>query len=170
MKAFIAKYLKPYAVFGVLLLGIAIGGIAERLYKNAVISEMKLAQVAEAAKQAEATSALRIKWDIETNALRQKLADQEQIHYKDLQNAQKSSGIVIADLLLDNQRLSVRTSNKVCASGVQEAGTGSGMDDGDIRTDIHPEDAAAIIRLTSEADQCAITLTALQGRMLEITE
>lgn len=94
--------------------------------------------------------------------LEAKLASIDQQHYQELQNAQTITDSLTADLAAARQRMSVRTTRAACSGGVPGASGPARLDDGAERADIHPEDAAAIARITGDADRCAVKLGALQ--------
>lgn len=97
----------------------------------------------------------------ERAALLERLADQDAAHYQELTDVRKENDRLSADLLATRQRLSVRTAAR-CPAGVPAAAGAGSVDDAAERADIHPEDAAAIVRITGDADRCAVKLTALQ--------
>lgn len=97
----------------------------------------------------------------ERTALLNRLADQDAKHYQELTDVQTENDRLSADLRATRQRLSVRTAAR-CPAGVPAAASTGRLDDAAERADIHPEDAAAIVRITGDADRCAVKLTALQ--------
>lgn len=102
--------------------------------------------------------------------LEARLSAVDRQRYQELTHAQQTTDRLTADLAAARQRLSVRTTGHAGGNGVP-AGTGTArVDDGVERADIHPEDAAAIVRLTGEADRCAVKLSALQGWVVEVTK
>lgn len=95
--------------------------------------------------------------------LEAELASIDRQHYQELQNAQTITDSLTADLAAARQRMSVRTTRPTCSSGLPGAAGAASLDDGVERADIHPEDAAAIARITGDADRCAVKLGALQA-------
>jgi hypothetical protein len=105
-------------------------------------------------------------------ALESRLSEVDAKHYQELTNAQKTSGQLAADLAAARRGLSVRTTRSACRGGVPDPAAASGMDDEAERADIHPEDAAALARITGDADICAVKLSGLQewARSISTTE
>jgi hypothetical protein len=93
-------------------------------------------------------------------------AASEKRHFKELQDAQKSSTDLQRGVASGDVRLSVRATCPARA-GTSPAGraapaTAARVDDGAGRADIHPEDGADLIALFAEADDVATRLNALQ--------
>lgn len=109
-----------------------------------------------------ATQQLQIQ-QIQRQQLEAELAGIDQQHYQELQHAQTVTDSLTADLVAARQRMSVRTTGTACRSAMPATPGATSMDDGAERADIHPEDAAAIARITGDADRCAVKLTALQA-------
>jgi hypothetical protein len=106
-------------------------------------------------------------------ALESRLSESDAKHYQELTNAQKTSGQLAADLAAARRGLSVRTTRSACRGGVPGTAAATGMDDGaGDRAFIHPEDAAALARITGDADICAVKLGGLQewARSISKTE
>lgn len=95
--------------------------------------------------------------------LETQLAGIDQQRYQELQHAQTITDTLIADLAAARKRLSVRITHPACGRAVSTSAGATGMDDGTDRADIHPEDAAAIARITGDANRCAVKLGALQA-------
>lgn len=104
----------------------------------------------------------------ERTALLSRLADQDAAHYQELTDARQDNDRLSADLRATRQRLSVRTAGR-CPAGVPAAAGAGRLDHAAERADIHPEDAAAIVRITGDADACAVKLTALQEWAREVS-
>lgn len=102
--------------------------------------------------------------------LRKQLQALDDQRYGELTHAQGVIDQLSADLLTAKRRLSVRTAPSTGSCSVSSGGASPSLDDGaGERRDIHPEDAAAIVRLTGEADQCRAKVTGLQERMRLLT-
>ncbi len=101
-------------------------------------------------------------------ALESRLAELDTQHYTELTHARENSQRLAADLSAATRRLSVRASCP--AAGMPAAANASGVDDGSERVDIHEADAGRIVRITGDADACAVKLTALQGWAREVTK
>lgn len=85
-------------------------------------------------------------------------------HFKELSDARQKNADLTRDIVDANQRLSVRISKPVTPSSDRTSTQcpATSMDDAEVRADLHPGDARDIIALTGKADDCAITITALQ--------
>lgn len=98
----------------------------------------------------------------EADELRQRQSAIDAEHHSELEKIRNENASTITDLERDNQRLSVRLATR--PDRVPAAGAAACMDDGaGARADIHPEDAADIVRVTADADQCRAKLTGLQA-------
>lgn len=154
--------LKQYLTWFLFLLGVGSGASSMYFHMDAKMSALALQHAEQAQEHAEQANALLLAEIARTEELRAYLSDLETIHYKELTDAQETNDDLANKLRIATQRLSIRTTSPVHTDPLSCTGAGTGVDAAVIRADIHPEDAAAIIRLTGEADQCAITLTALQ--------
>lgn len=95
-------------------------------------------------------------------ALAERIAELDTRHYEEFRDVQKTNDQLAADLAAARQRLSVRVSHS-CSDRLPDAEATTGMDDGaGTRADLHPDDAAGIIRVTARADECRARLTGLQ--------
>ena len=90
-------------------------------------------------------------------------------HYQELIHAQSVTSALSADLAAQRKRLSVRVSGSSCAGMPASAGPAS-VDNGAERVDLHPATAASVVAITSEADQCAVKLTALQAWVIKVAQ
>ncbi|WP_092428112.1 lysis system i-spanin subunit Rz [Geopseudomonas sagittaria] len=94
--------------------------------------------------------------------LEQQLAAIDTQRYQELTHAQANTDRLAADLASARQRLRVRIDPASC-SGLPTTTGAPGLDDGaGARADLHPADAAALVRVTGRADECRARLTALQ--------
>lgn len=112
-----------------------------------------------------AANALQLAIDID-NRRKTDQAASEKRHFKELQDAQKSSTDLQRSVASGDVRLSVRATCPARA-GASPAGraapaVAAGVDDGTGRADIHPEDGADLIALFAEANGIATRLSALQ--------
>ena len=109
---------------------------------------------------AEAQAAAIRKQQADRAALEQRIGDIDQQRYGELRHAQQEIDRLSAAIADGSRRLSVRASCP--AGGVPAAAGAVRLDAGTQRIDIHPADAAAIVRITGDADACAVKLSALQ--------
>ena len=94
--------------------------------------------------------------------LEQQLAAIDTQRYQELTHAQQNTDRLAADLAAARQRLRVRIDPASCP-GLSATTGAAGLDDGaGARADLHPADAAALVRVTGRADECRARLTALQ--------
>lgn len=101
--------------------------------------------------------------------LEQQLAAIDTQRYQELTNAQDHTDRLAADLAATRQRLRVRIDPASCP-GLPAATGAAGLDDGaGARADLHPADAAALVRVTGRADECRARLTALQEWARSVT-
>ncbi len=101
--------------------------------------------------------------------LEQRLAAIDTQRYQELTNAQQNTERLAADLAAARQRLRVRIDPASCPGLPTATGT-AGLDDGaGARADLHPADAAALVRVTGRADECRARLTALQEWARSVT-
>lgn len=86
-----------------------------------------------------------------------KLEEIDQQHTQRMRATHEENQRLITDLAAANRRLSIRTAPvSTPANTCMDDGAGT-------RQDIHPEDAAAIVRITTDADMCRDKLTGLQA-------
>ena len=94
-----------------------------------------------------------------------RLATLDAKHYKELRHAQNEATRLRADLAAGRRRLyvdTVRAANAASGDPVPgNAGT-AGVDDGAVRTHLHPTTARRLVGITVDADECARKLIALQ--------
>jgi TolA-binding protein len=86
-------------------------------------------------------------------------------HYQELRHAQKEVDRLRADLAAGKRRLYVNTAPNQSATRGRSVPSGThtpSLDDGGLRVELHPEVAQGLINITSDADQCAARLSALQ--------
>jgi len=112
-----------------------------------------------------AANALQLAIDID-NRRKSDQAVSEKRHFKELQDAQKSSTDLQRSVASGDVRLSVRATCPARA-GTSPASraapaVAAGVDDGTGRADIHPADGADLIALFAEANGIATRLNALQ--------
>lgn len=112
-----------------------------------------------------AANALQLAIDID-NRRKTDQAASEKRHFKEMENAQKSSTTLQRGVASGDVRLSVRATCPARA-GASPAGraapaVAADLDDGTGRADIHPADGADLIALFAEADGVAARLNALQ--------
>ncbi len=94
--------------------------------------------------------------------LMRRLAAIDEQRHQELRNAQITTDTLAADLAAARQRLRVRVDPASC-TGLPATAPAAGVDDGPgARADLHPSDAAALVRVTGRADECRARLTALQ--------
>lgn len=102
--------------------------------------------------------------------LEQQLAAIDTQRYQELTHAQDHTDRLAADLAAARQRLRVRIDPASCP-GLPTATGPTGLDDdAGVRADLHPADAAALVRVTGRADECRARLTALQEWVREMRE
>jgi ABC-type sugar transport system ATPase subunit len=86
-------------------------------------------------------------------------------HYQELRHAEKEVDRLRADLAAGKLRLYVDTAPNQSATRGRSVPSGTNtprLDDGSRRAKLHPEVAQSLINITSDADQCAARLSALQ--------
>ncbi|MHB0805996.1 lysis system i-spanin subunit Rz [Stutzerimonas nitrititolerans] len=118
-------------------------------------------------KTAEANAAVILKQQQDRQALADELASLDEQRYGELRHAQQEIDRLSAAVADGSKRLSVRASCP--AASVPATTSPGGLDAGAQRIDIHPADAAAIVRITGDADQCAVKLSALQDWARSVT-
>lgn len=165
MIALLRQY-KTVATIAVLLAAFFAGWLANGWRLGGQIAEIRQDHETQLRLTAEANAAVILKQQADQQALAAKLAALDQQRYTELRNAQENTDRLAAELAASNRRLSVRAS----CPAVPAAASASGVDAGTQRADIHPEDAAAIVRITGDADACAVKLSALQEWAREITK
>lgn len=123
---------------------------AETLHSNT------LAELARAgARQLQAEQAKRIQLEQERELI-------DQHHFKEYTDVTATNAQLVVDLAAARQRLSVRVNHPARSDSLPTTSSAAGVDDEELRADIHPADAARIAAITGEADECAVTLGALQ--------
>jgi hypothetical protein len=163
--------LVPTWAYWLLALAVVAGGQQIRvLSAQSVASKAQAEHQAHLRQVAEANAAVILKQQAERQDLEGRLAANDQQRYGELRHAQQEIERLSAALADGSRRLSVRASCPAAAGGVS-ASTGAGrVDAGTVFANIHPEDAAAIVRITGDADACAVKLTALQEWAREVTK
>ena len=162
--------MKEYLWIAYVMIGLGLGSWITGNSKNAEIAQIQK-DYSDAAKLT-AELHLEVLQDREQEQLelRKQLQAVDTQRYRELANAQANIDRLSTDLLTAKRRLSIRTTSPVGSCSVSASGTSTRLDDGaGERRDIHPEDAAAIVRLTGEADQCRLKVTGLQERMRLLT-
>lgn len=95
------------------------------------------------------------------------LASLEATHYQELRRAQNENARLRADAAASRVRVPVSAvcsaRDKIGAGDVSSPADTSGLDDGAVRAELHPEVAGRVVGIGGEADECARKLTALQG-------
>lgn len=132
------------------------------------MSEMQAEWSETLRKTAEANAAVILKQQKDRQALETQLASLDEQRYGELRHAQQNTDRLASELADTRRRLSVRASCP--AAGVPAAASPGSVDAGTQRVDIHPADAAAIVRITGDADQCAVKLSALQEWARSVTK
>lgn len=162
--------MKDYLWIAYVLIGLGLGSWVTANSKNAEIAQIQR----DHANAVKATAELHLEVlqerEQEQLQLRKQLQAVDEQRYGELIHAQGVIDQLSADLLTAKRRLSVRTAPSTGSCSVSSGGASPSLDDGaGERRDIHPEDAAAIVRLTGEADQCRAKVTGLQERMRLLT-
>jgi hypothetical protein len=146
------------------LIGLACGSVVTNWNRNVELAELEKIQAQQSQERAE-VHLLQLK-DIRTqrDELQARLDQIDTQGYGELSDAKTTVNRLTVELATAQRRLSVRTACPASGTGHLPSTTvSSSVDDGGrTRADIHPEDAAAIVRVTGEADQCRIKLTGLQ--------
>lgn len=156
--------MKGYLWIAYVLIGLGLGSWITASTKNTEIAQIEK-DYSDAAK---ATAELHLEVLKDRDAQQQKLQQQlsaiDTQHYGELIHAQDTINRLTDKLSVAERRLSVRTV-QATASGPLRTGTEpTRLDDGTgERRVIHPEDAAAIVRVTGQADRCRVKLTGLQA-------
>lgn len=142
--------------------GASIGWLVNGWRLGAELAAQRANHAAELQQLADITAAALAAQQQARQRLEQQLAALDQQRYQELTHAQENTDRLAADLAAARQRLRVRIDPASCPGLPAATGT-AGMDDGaGARADIHPADAAALVRVTGRADECRARLTALQ--------
>lgn len=95
------------------------------------------------------------------------LATLDAQHYQELRRAQAENTRLRAEFAAGRVRVPISaacpTTGKAGADDMLDAAVTSGLDDGAVRAELHPEVAGRVVGIGGEADECARKLTALQG-------
>lgn len=162
--------MKGYLWIAYVMVGLGLGSWITANSKNAEIAQIQRDHSDAAKATAELHAEVLREREQEQLQLRRQLQAVDEQRYGELIHAQGVIDQLSADLLTAKRRLSFRTAPAAGSCSVSSGGAGSGLDDGSgERRDIHPEDAAAIVRLTGEADECRLKVTGLQERMRLLT-
>lgn len=146
-----------------------VGGVQQYRVMDAKgeLSDARLEWSETLRKTAEANAAVILKQQKDRQALETQLASLDEQRYGELRHAQQEIDRLSAAVADGSKRLSVRASCP--AASVPATTSPGGLDAGAQRIDIHPADAAAIVRITGDADQCAVKLSALQDWARSVT-
>lgn len=94
------------------------------------------------------------------------LANIDAQHYQELRRAQAENNRLRADIAAGRVRLPLSAvctvENEAGAGALPGAADASGLDDGTVRAELHPEVAGRVVGIGGDADNCARKLTALQ--------
>lgn len=131
------------------------------------MSEMQAEWSETLRKTAEANAAVILNQQKDRQALADELASLDEQRYGELRHAQQEIDRLSAAVADGSKRLSVRASCP--AASVPATTDPGGVDAGTQRVQLHPADAAAIVRITGDADQCAVKLSALQDWARSVT-
>ena len=151
-----------WALFFAVGLAVSCGWLVNGWRLGAELTQVRAGHAAELQAIAETSAMALAEQQRARAALEARLAKSETLYYGKLKDAEKNTDRLVADLSAARQRLRVRAAPAACGDGVPAAAIAASLDDGGQRADIHPEDAAALFRITGEADACAVKLTALQ--------
>ncbi|HGM6620299.1 TPA: lysis system i-spanin subunit Rz [Pseudomonas aeruginosa] len=154
--------MRRWALFFVVGFAVSCGWLVNGWRLGAELAQVRAGHAAELQAIAETGAMALAEQQRARAALEARLAKSETLYYGKLKDAEKNTDRLVADLSAARQRLRVRTAPAACGDGVPAAAIAASLDDGGQRADIHPEDAAALVRITGEADACAVKLTALQ--------
>jgi len=154
--------MRRWALFFVVGFAVSCGWLVNGWRLGAELAQVRAGHAAELQVIAETGAMALAEQQRARAALEARLAKSETLYYGKLKDAEKNTDRLVADLSAARQRLRVRTAPAACGDGVPAAAIAASLDDGGQRADIHPEDAAALVRITGEADACAVKLTALQ--------
>lgn len=143
-------------------IGFAIGWLANGLRLGAELAEQRAGHAIELQVIAETSAATLAEERRKRAALEARWATSESHFYGKLKDAEQTTDRLAADLDAARQRLRFRTAPAASSGGVPAAACAASVDAGEGRADIHPQDAATLVRITGEADACAVRLTALQ--------
>lgn len=154
--------MRRWALFFVVGFAVSCGWLVNGWRLGAELAQVRAGHAAELQVIAETGAMALAEQQRALAALEARLAKSETLYYGKLKDAEKNTDRLVADLSAARQRLRVRTAPAACGDGVPAAAIAASLDDGGQRADIHPEDAAALVRITGEADACAVKLTALQ--------
>lgn len=150
----------PYAI--ALLVGLAVGWWVTSNHWQARYSEQEAAHAQTLGRIGDHAAEQLRQRQQEADELRKRQSEIDADHHAKLEGVRNENASTITALERDNQRLSVRLATR--PDRVPAAGAAACMDDGaGARADVHPEDAADIVRVTADADQCRAKLTGLQA-------
>lgn len=119
-------------------------------------------------KTAEANAAVILSQQQESQALAAELASLDEQRYGELRHAQENTDRLAGELASARSRLRVRIDPTSCPA-VPATAHAASVDAGTVFAEIHGETAAAIVRITGDADQCAVKLSALQDWARSVT-
>lgn len=133
------------------------------------MSEMQAEWSETLRKTAEANAAVILSQQQESQALAAELASLDQQRYGELRHAQENTDRLSGELASARSRLRFRIDPASCPA-VSATADAASVDAGTVFANIHPEDAAAIVRITGDADACAVRLSALQDWARSVTK
>lgn len=162
--------MKGYLWIAYVLIGLGLGSWFTAASKNEEIALIQKNHSEAAETTAKLHKEVLLERDQEQQQLRKQLHDVDAQRYGELIHAQANIDRLSTELLTAERRLSFRTTPSAGSCAVSSSGASPRLDDGAReRRDIHPEDAAAVVRLTGEADRCRLKVTGLQERMRLLT-
>lgn len=151
-----------------LLAAFFVGWLANGWRLGGQMSEMRSEWSETLRKTAEANAAVILKQQKESQALAAELASLDEQRYGELRHAQENTDRLAGELASARSRLRFRIDPASCPA-VSATADATSVDAGTVFANIHPADAAAIVRITGDADQCAVKLSALQDWARSVT-
>ncbi len=152
-----------------LLLGLAVGGRVASLWQANSNEKAMVDQASNYQREREAAASAAIEWQAVEQSRRRALEDRlrtdDETHYKELRDAQKTQDRLRDRLATADLRLSVLLdiSAEGSGCGVSTTAGGSGVVHGVARAQLNPAHAQRIIDITNAGDQGLIALAACQA-------
>lgn len=152
-----------------LLLGLAVGGRVAWAWQANSYDKVLADRASDYQREREAAANAAIEWQAVEQSRRRALEDRlrtdDEIHYKELRDAQKTQDRLLDRLATSDLRLSVLldTGAEGSGCGVSTTAGGPGVVHGGARAQLNPAHAQRIIDITNAGDQGLIALAACQA-------
>lgn len=160
MMALISRY-RLLGTAAVLLAAFFAGWLANGWRLGGQMADMRAEWSDTLRKTAETNAAVILKQQQDRQALESQLAAIDEQRYGELRNAQENTDRLAGELAAARSRLRVRIDPASCPA-VSATASAASVDNGGIYAELYGETAAALVRITGDADACAVKLKALQ--------